>query len=85
MTCDIFEKPRMIRSIKEDSWLAILIETNNELGGVGNYQGFFPIAKRIRQELGGSWTAEAHATSDEPLKTTPKIQTISGGEKSSIA
>lgn len=52
----------MIRPIKEDSWLTILIETYNELGGVANYQSVYPIAKRIRQERGGSWTAEAHAT-----------------------
>lgn len=52
----------MSTPIKETSWLADLINTFNELGGVASYQDIYPVTKRIRLARGGNWTPKSDAT-----------------------
>lgn len=51
-----------MENIKPGTWLALLVEVYNELGGEAPYSTVYSLAKEKRIRGGSTWTSEARAT-----------------------
>jgi len=65
--------------IKSASWLYHLIKVYNELGGSAPYKDVYPLAKKIREESGASWTPSSEGVIRRTVEENAKSSAVFKG------